>query len=170
MTAIADPTAAIPLALTMQTEDLPWAHDVLAPGLSIQLLVADVEGGFLVARTRFKPGTVLPTHLHTGAVHGYTTKGSWFYREYGAESLNVAGTYIYEPAGSTHTLEAPASNTEDTEALFIIHGAFINYDAEGNFVGHFDAAVTRTAYAQILEAQGDEVPDFIVGGNSNYGR
>lgn len=170
MTATATPAAALPLALTMQTEDLPWAHGLIAPGLSIQLLVADVEGGFMVARTRFAPGTVLPTHLHTGAVHGYTTKGSWYYREYGAESLNVAGTYIYEPAGSTHTLEAPASNTEDTEALFIIHGAFINYDADGDFVGHMDAAVTRAAYVQVLEAQGDTVPDFVVGGYSNYGR
>ncbi|WP_235739113.1 2,4'-dihydroxyacetophenone dioxygenase family protein [Nocardioides alcanivorans] len=161
-------TVEIPLALTMQTRDIPWARDILAPGLSIQLLVADIEGGFLVANTRFAPGTVLPTHLHTGAVHGYTTKGSWHYREYGEESLNTPGSYIYEPAGSTHTLVS--STTEETEALFIIHGAFLNYDAEGNYVGHFDAAVTRKLYVEILEQQGDELPDFVVGGNCTYSK
>ncbi|MFM9376881.1 2,4'-dihydroxyacetophenone dioxygenase family protein [Gordonia sp. VNK21] len=163
-------TIDIPLALTMQTKTLPWAHDILAPGLSIQLLVSDIEGGFQVVNTRFKAGTSLPTHLHTGAVHGHTTAGSWFYREYGDESLNVAGSYIYEPAGSTHTLHVPESNTEDTEALFIIHGAFLNYDADGNFVGHMDAANTREAYRAILQAQGDEVPEFVIGGTCVYSR
>ncbi|MFC0315916.1 2,4'-dihydroxyacetophenone dioxygenase family protein [Gordonia phosphorivorans] len=162
MTAITD----LPLALTMQTEDFPWAHGILAPGLSIQLLVADVEGGFLVARTRFAPGTIIPTHLHTGAVHGYTTKGSWFYQEYGEESMNIPGSYIYEPAGSTHTLQS--SDTEVTEALFIIHGAFLNYDEAGNFVGHIDAANTLEAYVSILRDQGDAIPKVVVGGNSNY--
>lgn len=57
-----------------------------------------------------------------------------------------------------------------TEALFIIHGAFLNYDADGNFVGHFDAAVTRSIYAATLEAQGDTVPDVVIGGTSGYGR
>ncbi|CAJ1506110.1 2,4'-dihydroxyacetophenone dioxygenase family protein [[Mycobacterium] burgundiense] len=159
-----------PIALTMQTKDVPWAIDVLAPGMSAQLLVADVEAGLTVANIRFAPGTVIPTHLHTGAVHGYTTSGSWFYREYGRESLNVAGTYIYEPAGSTHTLEAPASNTEDTEALFIIYGAFLNYDEQGNYVGHVDAAVTRQLYIDAIKRQGDTLPDFVIGGNSRYGR
>ena len=161
-------SVAIPLALTMKTDDFPWAHDVLAPGLSIKLLVADVEGSLLVVKTKFRPGTVLPTHLHTGAVHGITEQGSWFYREYGEQSLNVPGSYIYEPAGSTHTLEVPASNTEDTEAYFIVHGAFMNYDDEGNFVGHFDAAVTHKVYVEALERQGDPVPSFVVGGNCNY--
>ncbi|MFC3241232.1 2,4'-dihydroxyacetophenone dioxygenase family protein [Gordonia humi] len=136
--------------------------------MSIQLPVADIEGGFLVVNTRFAPGTVLPTHLHTGAVHGYTTKGSWHYREYGAASMNTPGSYIYEPAGSTHTLVA--STEEVTEALFIIHGAFLNYDEDGNYVGHFDAAVTRKVYVDTLEQQGDEIPDFVIGGNCTYGR
>lgn len=161
-------TAQIPLALTMQTDDLPWAHDVLAPGLSIKLLISDVEGGFMVVKTRFQPGTVIPTHLHTGAVHGITLSGHWFYREYGEESSNVAGSYIYEPANSTHSLEAPGLNGEPTEAIFIINGAFLNYDEDGNFVGHMDAANARDAYIATLEKQGDPVPSFIEGGRCTY--
>lgn len=163
-------TAAIPLALIVQTEDVPWATDVLAPGLSVKLLIADVEGGFFIVKTRFQPGTELPRHMHTGAVHGFTESGSWYYREYGPESLNVAGSYIYEPAGSTHQLIAPAENTEPTDAYFIIHGAFMNYDADGNFIGHFDAAVTRDAYIAKLREQGDPIPAFIEGGNCTYHR
>lgn len=158
----------IPLALIVQTDELPWAHDVLAPGLSIKVLISDIEGGFLVVKTRFQPGTVIPTHMHTGAVHGFTESGRWFYREYGDESVNVAGSYIYEPAGSTHTLEAPADNTEPTDAYFIIHGAFINYDADGNYVGYIDAANTRELYVTALERQGDRVPSFIQGGSCSF--
>lgn len=81
---------------------------MLAPGLSIQLLVADIEGGFLVANTRFAPGTQLPTHLHTGAVHGFTTKGSWYYREYGEASMNTpVRTSTSRPDRPTRCSPAP---------------------------------------------------------------
>ncbi|GAC58578.1 hypothetical protein GOHSU_43_00220 [Gordonia hirsuta DSM 44140 = NBRC 16056] len=39
-----------------------------------------------------------------------------------------------------------------------------------NFVGHMDAANTREAYRAILEAQGDEVPEFVIGGSCIYSR
>ncbi|MFD6860459.1 2,4'-dihydroxyacetophenone dioxygenase family protein [Rhodococcus sp. NPDC060086] len=159
---------AIPAALTRQTKDLPWTHGVLAPGLSMQLYVADVENGFFVVKTRFQPDTVIPTHMHTGAVHGFTESGKWFYREYGDDSVNVAGSYIYEPAGSTHTLEAPAENTEVTDAVFLIHGALINYGADGNVESVVDAAGARSLYFSLLEQQGDTLPQIIQGGNCTF--
>lgn len=165
MTAIAN----IPAALTRQTRDLPWAHGVLAPGLSMQLYIADVESGFFVVKTRFQPGTVIPTHLHTGPVHGFTESGKWFYREYGEESVNVGGSYIYEPAGSTHTLEAPADNSEVTDAVFLIHGALVNYDEHGAVTSIVDAGAARDLYFSVLEAQGDPLPEIILGGNCTVG-
>ncbi|MDN5915083.1 MAG: 2,4'-dihydroxyacetophenone dioxygenase family protein [Pseudonocardia sp.] len=159
-------TLPIPAALTMQASDLPWAHGVLAPGLSIQLFIADVEGGFFVVRTRFQPGTVIPTHMHTGAVHGFTESGRWHYREYGEDSVNVAGSYIYEPPGSTHTLEASTDGV--TDAIFLIHGALVNYDDNGGIANVVDAAGARDLYFSLLEAQGDRRPSIIVGGNCNY--
>ncbi|WP_024792861.1 2,4'-dihydroxyacetophenone dioxygenase family protein [Tomitella biformata] len=158
----------IPAALTMQTQDLPWAHGALAPGLSIQLFIADVEAGMFVVKTRFQPGTVIPTHLHTGAVHGFTESGSWHYREYGAESLNVAGSYIYEPPGSTHTLEVASDITEVTDAIFIIHGALVNLDESGNLLNTVDAGAARDLYFGLLEEQGEPRPKIIVGGNCTY--
>lgn len=158
-------TTEIPPALTLQTNELPWAHGILAPGLSLQLLVSDIENGFVVINTRFKAGTVIPTHRHTGPVHGFTKAGQWFYREYGEESLNTAGSYIYEPAGSTHTLEVPSDVTETTEAMFVIYGALINFDADGNYAHTVDPATTRELYFNTLEQQGDPRPKIILGGS-----
>lgn len=157
----------IPPALTVESHDLPWAHGVLAPGFSLQLLAADIEGGMVVFNGRFQPGTVLPTHKHTGLVHGFTHAGSWFYQEYGEESLNVAGSYIYEPAGSVHTLECPASNTVVTDTTFVIEGALIMTDGEGNYAGTIDPTSTLDLYYSTLEKQGDPRPNLIRGGSAD---
>ena len=42
--------------------------------------------------------------------------------------MNIAGSYLYEPAGSVHTLHVPATNTESTEVSFAIRGANLNLD------------------------------------------
>lgn len=160
------PSTMIPPALTIDTNNLPWAHGVLAPGFSLQLLASDVENGFVVIRGRFQPGTVIPTHHHTGPVHGFTHAGSWYYQEYGAESLNVAGSYIFEPAGSVHTLEAPATNTEITDTTFVIYGALIMTDSDGAFAGTIDPASTLDLYYSTLEKQGDKRPNLIRGGSA----
>lgn len=155
----------IPPALTMTRNDLPWAHGVLAPGFSLQLLLADIENGLVVINGRFQPGTVIPTHRHTGPVHGFTQAGRWFYQEYGADSVNTAGSYIYEPAGSVHTLEAPADNTEVTEAAFVIYGALIMTDAQGDYLGTIDPTSTIELYMSKLKEQGDTRPEIILGGS-----
>lgn len=46
--------------------------------------------------------------------------------------MNIAGSYLYEPAGSVHTLHVPATNTESTEVSFAIRGANLNLDEQGN--------------------------------------
>jgi len=40
----------------------------------------------------------------------------------------------------------------------------------GKFVGHFDPVVTRRVYVEGLERQGDELPEFVLGGTSSYAR
>ena len=42
--------------------------------------------------------------------------------------MNVAGSYLFEPAGSIHTLHVPDTNTEVTDVFFAIHGANLNLD------------------------------------------
>jgi 2,4'-dihydroxyacetophenone dioxygenase len=50
-------------------------------GVSLTPLFLDRENGVWVMYGRFAPGTVLPTHFHTGSVHFFTTKGRWAYSD-----------------------------------------------------------------------------------------
>ena len=93
----------IPLALHRGENELPFVD--LGDGSDLQLLQVDVEAGLWVIRTRFQPGYLVPTHKHTGEVFAFTHSGSWKYVEY--PEVNTAGSYLFEPAGSVHTLTVP---------------------------------------------------------------
>ena len=58
--------------------------------------------GLWIIRNRFAPGVLVQKHRHTGQVYGYTLSGAWKYAEY--DYVNRAGSFLYEPAGSVHTL------------------------------------------------------------------
>ena len=60
--------------------------------------------------------------------------------------MNTAGSYLYEPAGSTHTLHVPASNTEVTDVWFAIRGPNLNLDAEGKVTLVLDAGLVLKVY------------------------
>lgn len=159
----------IPLALALATDDLPYADDWLGyPGVSLKVLLADVEGACYVVRIRFAPGVQLLTHLHVGTVHAFTFSGEWTYLEYPDSAPSRAGSYLYEPAGSTHTLKVADENTEVTDVLFISYGAMIVYDEEGNIIAARDAQAERDDYIAHLQAQGKPVPRFIEGGRAMY--
>lgn len=160
---------AAPVALNVDDDRIPYAEDWLGiPGIGLKVLVADVEGGFFVVRVRFAPGIQLPTHLHTGPVHAYTFSGEWTYLEYPESPPNRAGSYLYEPPGSTHTLKVADRNTEDTEALFVVGGAMVLYGDDGAVLDVIDAATHKRDYFAMLRAQGLPLPRIIVGGTSGY--
>ena len=60
------------------------------------------------------------------------------YLEY--PEVNTAGSYLYEPAGSIHTLHVPPTNRETTGVWFAIRGANLNLDEQGNVESVWDAA------------------------------
>ena len=151
--------SAIPRALHRGADDLPFV--ALGDGTHIQLLQADVEAGLWVVRTRFEPGAVVPTHKHTGPVFAVTFAGRWKYAEY--PEVNTAGSYLYEPAGSVHTLTVPDDNTELTDVWFAIWGANLNLDDAGNVASVIDAGVVREGYIALCEANGYGRPSFIDG-------
>lgn len=109
--------------------DLPFVD--LGEGVNLQLLQVDLAQGIWVVRNRFQPGTTIQTHKHTGHVYAFTESGSWYYLE-SPEAVNTAGSYLYEPAGSTHTLHVPPTNDAVTEVSFVIHGANLNLDDAGS--------------------------------------
>ena len=147
----------LPHALHRGERDLPFVTFV--DGLDIQLLHASVETGLWVVRTRFAPGVTLPRHRHTGEVYALTFSGSWRYLEY--PDINTAGSYLYEPAGSIHTLHVPPSNTGVTDIWFAIRGANLNLDEQGKIVDVWDAKFLIDTYLSLCESAGHPRPAVI---------
>jgi 2,4'-dihydroxyacetophenone dioxygenase len=152
-----------PAALLKQASDLPFVTlDASMPfvdagSFRLQLLQANVEAGLWVIRTIFAPGTTVQKHKHTGEIFAFTSSGSWYYLEY-PNDINVAGSYLYEPAGSIHTLHVPASNEGDTEVCFVMNGANLNLDATGAVASVLDAGAILDSYRSLCAAQGDPPP------------
>ena len=67
--------------------------------------------------------------------------------------MNVAGSYLYEPAGSVHTLHVPADNDGLTDVWFAIHGANLNLDAAGNVEMVIDAGFMLDFYRALCQEQ-----------------
>lgn len=147
----------IPSAIHRSEDELPFVD--AGDGTQLQLLHVDVEGGLWVVRTRFAPGVVVPTHKHTGEVFAFTLAGRWKYAEY--PEVNTAGSYLYEPAGSVHTLTVSADGNGLTDVWFAIRGANLNLDAHGNVTSVIDAGAIRDVYLALCEMQGFARPRVI---------
>ena len=139
--------------------ELPFVD--FAEGVSLQLLQVDLDQGLWVVRTRFAPGITIPTHRHTGPVFAVTLAGSWKYLEY--PDVNTKGSYLFEPAGSVHTLTVPPTEKEITDVWFAIYGANLNLDANGNVEAVIDAELILNFYRQTCEAKGHRDPAVILG-------
>ena len=144
-------------AFHLGEEEIPWVDT--GTGVEIKLVQADIEAGLWIVRNRFAPGVVVQKHKHTGQVYGYTLTGAWMYAEY--DYINRAGSFLYEPAGSEHTLTVPDDNTELTDVWFQIYGSNLNLDADGNVESITDAEGIYAAYMAMCEAQGLSRPNVL---------
>jgi len=142
-----------PPALHRGESDLPFVP--YQEGVTFQLLQVDIEAGFFVVRVRGEPGKTIQRHKHTGEIFAFTSAGSWKYLEY--PEVNTAGSYLYEPAGSVHTLHFPETNTVVTDVVFVLHGANLNLDDEGNVESVLDAAAALAVYRAACRES--ELPD-----------
>ena len=150
-------TLEIPRAIHRGEDELPFV--AAGDGTHLQLLQVDVEKGLWVVRTRFEPGVTIPTHKHTGEVFAFTIAGSWKYIEY--PEVNTAGSYLYEPAGSIHTLTVPGDQKGLTDVWFAIYGANLNLDADGNVESVIDAGFMRDVYFALCEGEGHPRPNVV---------
>ncbi|MCZ4079971.1 2,4'-dihydroxyacetophenone dioxygenase family protein [Rhodococcus sp. H36-A4] len=150
--------------LTINVESIPFVSGKLAPGVSFKPLFLEPEVGIWVIVATFEPGSGLPIHLHTGTVHAYTLSGAWGYREY-PDQLQTAGSYLYEPGASVHTLFAHESNTEDTNVLYVINGANVNFSDDGKFHSILDA-VTLMKLSREFAAESGLPVDYLTGGGA----
>ena len=147
------------------TEMLPWAESWAGdPRIRLKLLMADIEGQRFAVRMQFEPGLTVAPHKHTGEVHAFTLAGKWNYLEYPDSPANVAGSYLFEPPGTTHTLQIASEITEPTDVLFVIYGAMLHLNEAGAIVGVTDAESCLAEYPVLLAQQGTALPTKIATG------
>lgn len=147
--------------LHIGTDDLPYAE--AGDGSALQLLHVDLTQGLWISKTRLPPGYRVTRHYHTGVVFAVTLQGRWFYEE-APEAINSPGSYLFEPAGSLHTLATPADQEGDTIVWFAINGANLNVGAEGKVVSVVDARFALELYRGYCEALGLDISKLIVHG------
>ncbi len=94
-------TQTLPVAVHVGRDDLPFVD--IGEGNLLKVIRVDEAEALWIVENVFQAGFAVQTHRHTGPVFGYTTAGAWKYREY--DDVNRAGSFLYEPAGSVHTLE-----------------------------------------------------------------
>ena len=144
----------IPTAIHRADDDLPWVD--IGEGSLLKVLQIKEREGLWVIRNRFMPGYKVQTHKHTGPVYALTSSGAWRYQE--SDFVNTAGSFLYEPAGSVHTLTCVEA---DTQVWFHMYGANLNLDPDGNVESITDGAGTLAAYYLLCEAQGFPRPNVL---------
>ena len=149
-------TANAPTAVHIGADDLPFVD--IGDGSKLKVIQVKEQEGLWIVENIFQSGYEVPTHKHTGPVYAYTTSGAWKYKEY--EYVNRAGSFLYEPAGSIHTLTVIE---DETHVWFQMYGANLNLDADGNVESVFDGAGTLEMYLLLAEAEGFDRPNVLVG-------
>jgi quercetin dioxygenase-like cupin family protein len=134
-------------AVHIGRDELPFVE--IGGGNQLRVLQVKRGEGLWIIENVFRAGYEVQTHRHTGPVWGYTLSGAWKYEEYAY--VNRAGSFLYEPAGSIHTLQCLE---DDTRVFFHMHGANVNLTADGKVDSVVDGLVTLEFYLAACEAQG----------------
>jgi 2,4'-dihydroxyacetophenone dioxygenase len=136
---------------------LPWIEYQRPYGvLGFKFLHLDMATGTSAMLARFPVGLKIPTHKHLAPVQAWVVSGSWHYLEY--EWVGTAGSFIYEPLGSEHTLEV----LEDGISLFIMDGPRIELGPDNKILSYVDSFTMRDDYRSELEARGLEYPAELI--------
>lgn len=135
--------------------ELPFVE--IGGGNKLKVIQVDRGQGLWIVENIFQQNYGVQRHRHTGPVYAFTTSGAWHYREY--DYVNRAGSFLYEPAGSVHTLECIE---DDTHVWFVMYGVNLNLDDDDNIESVFDGPGTLDAYYALAEAEGFDRPDVLV--------
>jgi len=115
----------------------------IAAGVHLRPFLFDCSNGGWSSLIKIAPGGRLACHYHTQPVYGYTLAGSWRYLEH--DWVARPGTFIFEPPGEMHTLQADEKDGMTT--FFVTRGALVYTDAAGQQIGYEDV-FTRLALAR----------------------
>ena len=144
-----------PLAVHMGGNDLPFVD--IGGGNKLKVIQVKVGEGLWIVENVFQAGYEVQTHKHTGPVWGYTFSGAWKYKEY--DYVNRANSFLYEPAGSVHTLQCVE---DETRVWFHMYGSNLNLDADGNVESVADGPLALAAYLALCKEQGYGEPNVLV--------
>ncbi|MBL7495760.1 2,4'-dihydroxyacetophenone dioxygenase family protein [Frankia sp. CNm7] len=146
----------VPPAIHVGADDLPFAE--IGGGNKLKVIQVRADEGLWIVENIFQAGYEVATHRHTGPVFGYTVSGAWKYKEY--DYVNRAGSFLYEPAGSVHTLTC----VEDgTRVWFQMYGVNLNLAPDGRVESVTDGPGALAAYVALCEAQGLGRPNVLAG-------
>jgi 2,4'-dihydroxyacetophenone dioxygenase len=146
----------VPTAVHIGAEQLPFVD--VGDGSTLKVIQVKQAEGLWIVENVFRAGYHVPRHKHTGPVYAYTTSGAWKYAEY--DYVNRAGSFLYEPAGSIHSLQALE---DDTHVWFQIYGANINLGPDGEVESIVDGTSTLATYLTLCEAAGLARPNVLLG-------
>ena len=142
-------------AVHIGAAELPFVE--IGGGNKLKVIHVDLGAGLWIVENIFQRSYEIRKHRHTGPVYAFTTSGAWKYKEY--DEVNRAGSFLFEPAGSVHTLTVLE---DDTHVWFQMYGVNLNLDADGNIESVFDGPGTLEAYYALAEAEGFPRPNVIV--------
>ena len=144
-----------PEAIHLGNDDVPFVN--IGDGSQLRVLQVDIGEGLWIIENIFQAGYEVAKHRHTGPVYAYTTSGTWKYKEY--DYVNRAGSFLYEPASSEHTLQTIEDNTR---VWFQMYGSNINLDENGEVESIVDGLLTLEFYYAMCEAEGLGKPKVLV--------
>jgi len=147
---------AIPGAVHIGVDELPFVD--IGDGSKLKVIMVKEAEGLWILENVFQAGYEVQRHKHTGPVYAYTTSGAWKYKEYGY--VNRAGSFLYEPAGSIHTLQILE---DDTHVWFQMYGANLNLDETGAVESVSDGASTLAVYRNLCAQAGLPSPSVLLG-------
>jgi quercetin dioxygenase-like cupin family protein len=122
----------------------------MTASVAFKPLLLSVSQGYFVNLVRVRQAGVLSRHRHAGPVHALVLKGRWYYLEH--DWVAETGSYIYEPAGETHTLYVP-EGVDEMITWFHVTGGYTYVDPQGSAVDYEDVFTklerARAHYAEM---------------------
>ncbi len=118
--------------LAVSDDERHWVP--MGEGVWVRPLLFDTVNGAWSNVMRTETTGVITRHRHAAPVHGFVIDGSWHYLEHDWKA--TPGSYIYEPAGDTHSLHIDDAARSHT--IFWITGTMASVDDKGELIGYAD--------------------------------
>jgi 2,4'-dihydroxyacetophenone dioxygenase len=149
-----DPTRPFGMADELIQQDLLEEHPAWMPlgeGEWMRPLVLNPVQGSWASLFKVLGARVLGRHRHLSPVTGWTVSGAWGYLE--RDWIARAGSFIFEPAGDTHTLFVD-KDAGHMIAVYHMYGPSLSIDERGEVTDYTDVTKRTEQYLKHCESVG----------------